>query len=56
MLSLWDNGIVQSNAFGVTSSAFHIREHGRIWAKIPPAINPHAFLRVALILITLILK
>ena len=46
---LRDKGIALLNAFGITSSAFHIREHGSLWAKLRTAIkelNPLAFWRV----------
>ena len=36
------------NAFGVVRSAFHVREHGSLWAKLRSAvneINPRAFWR-----------
>lgn len=46
---LRDKGVALLNAFGVTSSAFHIREHGSLWAKLRSAIkeiNLRAFWRV----------
>ena len=46
---LRDKGMKILNAFGVTCSIFHIRQHGSCWAKIRDAvkeINPHAFWRL----------
>ena len=46
---LRDKGIKLLNAFGVTCSPFHIRQHGSWWAKMRDAmkeINPHAWWRV----------
>ena len=46
---LRDKGVKLLNAFGVTCSVFHIRQHGSFWAKMRDAvkeINPHACWRV----------
>ena len=46
---LRDKGIALLSTLGITSSAFHIREHGNLWAKLRSAIkeiNRHAFWRV----------
>ena len=45
---LRDKGMKLLNSFGVTSSIFHIRQHGSVWAKIRSAIkeiSPSAFWR-----------
>ena len=45
---LRDKGMKLLNSFGVTSSIFHIRQHGSFWAKIRSAVqelNPIAFWR-----------
>ena len=36
---LRDKGMKLLNSFGVTSSIFHIRQHGSVWAKIRSAIK-----------------
>ena len=44
-----DKGIKLLNAFGVTCTAFHVRQHGSWWAKMRDAmkeINPCAWWRV----------
>ena len=46
---LRDKGIALLSAFGVINSAFHIREHGSLWARLRSAIketNPLAFWRI----------
>ena len=45
---LRDKGMKLLNSFGVTSSIFHIRQHGSFWAKVRKVIkelNPLAFWR-----------
>ena len=46
---LRDKGMQLLNCFGVTSSIFHIRQHGSFWAKVRSIIkelNPISFWRV----------